>query len=180
MTFNKQLLATILLTAGGFATISSANADSKTSTFGVETTIDASCTIDATAANIGFATIAAGTALQDTSITDIESSAGILVKCSKDAPYIINLKAASNPEGTDGKGTMKGVITDNTDTINYQLNSNIEGVVSPWGNLETNGVTGKGGGVSTPISHLVYATIETTTDVKEDTYKDTITASITY
>ncbi|QOD13554.1 spore coat protein U domain-containing protein [Psychrobacter sp. 28M-43] len=180
MQFNKTLLAVTILTVGGFATISSANADSTESTFGVETTIDASCTIDTTAANISFSTIAAGTALQDASITDQKSGTGILVKCSKDAPYIINLKAASNPDGTDGKGTMKGVLTDNTDTINYQLNAKIEDAITPWGNLETNGVTGTGAGVSTSISHIVYATIESTTDVKEDTYKDVITASITY
>ena len=178
MKLNKNILTAALFTVGGFATVS-ANAAVETSTFGVETIIDASCTIDATSANINFSTIAAGTELTDTTVMNKESSAGISVMCSKAAPYTINLKAASNPEGTTGEGTMKGELTGNTDTITYQLNSNAAGT-APWGNLETNGVSGTGAGVSTAISHLVYATIKSTTDIKEDTYKDVITASITY
>lgn len=177
MQFNKTLMTAALLTVGGFTAMSANAAD--TSDFNITAKIDASCTIDATGANINFATVAADTELTDTTVTNKESSAGILVTCSKAAPYTINLKTASNPESTTGEGTMKGELTGNTDTITYQLNSNAAGTV-PWGSLETNGVTGTGEGVSTAISHLVYATIKSTTDIKEDTYTDTITASVIY
>ncbi|WP_162799514.1 spore coat protein U domain-containing protein [Psychrobacter proteolyticus] len=175
MQFNKTLLAATLLTAGGFAAISSANA-ADTSDFKVTTTIDASCTVDASGANIVFGTIAANTLAEATTISNKASAEGILVTCSKGAPYVIKL-ASAGITSTTGEGKMIGTgVNDNT--ITYQLNSTDTGTA--WGNLESNDVTGTGLGLSTAVPHLVYATITGSTDVKEDTYTDTITASITY
>ena len=177
MTFNKQLLTAAFLTVGGLTAMSSANA-ADSDTFTVTTTIDASCSVVTDAANIDFGTITANTAAADGTITNkITSGTGIAVTCSSGSPYAIKLATLSNPDSTIGEGVLKGTNT-NAQTIAYKLGSTSTGTA--WGSLETNDVTGTGTGLSTPISHLVYASITGSTDVKEDTYTDTITASITY
>ncbi|WP_201525922.1 spore coat protein U domain-containing protein [Psychrobacter frigidicola] len=184
MTFNKTLLTAALLTVGGFTAISSANAaGTETSDFGISTTITSVCSIDAAAAAISFSDIAAGTALEDGSISNQKSAGDISVMCSNGAPYVINLTTLGNSDSTTGEGVMIGT-GDNEDSITYQLNSTLAGdtVWGSTGELGTvgNGVAGTGEGVATPITHSVFATITGITDVKEDTYSDTITASVTY
>lgn len=181
MTFNKNLLAATLITAGGFAAISSANADTTTSELTVSTIIEDSCTVDATNANISFTGIAAGTS--DATIAKKASTAGISVKCSLDSPYVINLTAAGNNTSTTGEGKMVGTGT-NDKFLTYQLYSDADGT-TVWGNTGVlgttgNGVAGIGKGVDSENLHSVYATITSTTDVRQDTYSDKITASVVY
>lgn len=184
MTFNKKLLATTLITAGGFAAISSANASgTETNDFKITTTITSVCTIDASGAAISFTDIAAGT-VSDT-VSNTQSAGNISVQCSAGAPYVINLKAAGNPDSTAGEGKMVGT-NGNTDTLTYKLSSNAEGKI--WGSTGALGddaasgvgVYGTGEGVSKALLHPVYATLVSTTDIKQDTYEDTITASIIF
>lgn len=183
MTFNKTLLTATLLTLGGFAAMSGANAAQVTSTFGVTTNIVPVCTVDAAGAAITFTDVAAGTAVADGSITKKKSAGDIKVMCSKGAPYVINLSTAGNSSSTTGGGVLKGTALNN-DTITYQLYSDVAGA-NVWGNTGTtalvgNGVSGTGTGVSTELTHSVYASITGSTDVKEDTYTDTITATVLY
>ena len=181
MTFNKRLLTAALITAGGLAAMSSANASgTESSDFKITTTIESVCAIDASGAAISFTDIAAGTT--GTDISNKKSAGDISVQCSNDAPYVINLSTTGNSTSTTGEGLMTGTLGD---TIAYQLNSDAEGTA--WGNTGAlgidasgNGIAGSGAGVSTPILHSVYATITGSTDVKQDTYEDTITASIIY
>lgn len=185
MTFNKTLLTAALLTVGGFTAMSSANAaGTQSSNFDITTTITSVCSIDAAAAAIDFSDIAAGTALEDGSISNQKSAGDISVMCSTGAPYVINLSTAGNSGSTTGEGLMSGT-GDNEDTMTYQLSSNVDGTV--WGSTGElgldaagNGVVGTGTGVTSPLTHAVYATITGSTDVKQDTYTDTITASVTY
>lgn len=179
MKFNKNILTAALLTVGGFAAVS-ANAAVETSEFAITTTITAVCAVDATAAAINFTDIAAGTV--GTDISNQQSAGDISVMCSNGAPYVINLSTAGNSASTTGEGVMIGT-SGNDDTITYQLNSTSTGTV--WGSTgelgtEGNGVAGTGIGVTAPILHSVYATITSSTDVKQDTYTDTITASVIY
>jgi spore coat protein U-like protein len=178
MQFKKSLLTATLLTVAGLTAVSSANA-ADSDTFTVTTKIDASCTVDAAGANIAFGSIAANIAAADGTITNKESAAGINVTCSKGAPYVIKLTAAGNNTSTAAEGKMVGT-NGNTDTITYQLNSMTDTVIAAWGSLDANDVAGTGTGLSTAVPHLVYASITGSTDVKEDTYTDTITAAITY
>lgn len=182
MTFNKTLLTAALVTVGGFA-VMSANA-AVSSTFGITTTITSVCTVEAGAAAITFTDIAAGTALADGAISNKKSAGDILVKCSNGAPYIINLATAGNSTSTTGEGKMTGALLTAPDSITYQLYSDPAGA-NVWGNTGVigtvgNGVSGTGKGVSTAIPHSVYASIIGSTDVKKDTYTDTITASVIY
>lgn len=180
MQINKNLFTATLLTIGGFAVVSANAADS--SEFNITTTITAVCDVDASGASISFTDIAAGRTGNE--IGNQQSAGNISVKCSNDAPYIVNLTTAGNADSTTGEGVMIGS-SGNADTITYQLSSDAEGKF--WGSTgalgedaEGNGVAGTGRGVSTPIAHPVYAKITSSTDVKEDTYTDTITASIIY
>ncbi|MEN6671070.1 spore coat protein U domain-containing protein [Psychrobacter sp. B38] len=178
MQFNKTLISAALLTVGGFTAISANAADS--SEFSVTTTITSVCDISASAASISFTDIAAGSTGDE--IGSQQSAGDISVMCSNDAPYVVNLSSAGNADSTTGEGIMTGTLGDK---ITYQLSSNTEG--KAWGNTGTlgtdaegTGVAGIGVGVSTPILHPVYAKITSSTDVKQDTYTDTITASIVY
>lgn len=178
MQLNKNLLKATLLTAAGFAAVSANASGTEQSEFNITTTVTSVCQVEASAAAISFTDIAAGTL--GTDIANKKSSGDISVMCSTDAPYVINLSTAGNSASTTGEGLMIGT---KGDTITYQLNSDAEGKV--WGNTGTlaaagNSVTGIGTGVSTAILHSVYATITGSTDVKQDTYTDTITASVIY
>lgn len=181
MTFNKTLQTATLLALGGFAAMSANAAD--TSEFGITTTITSVCTVDASGATITFTDIAAGTAVENAAISNKQSAGDIKVMCSNGAPYVINLSTAGNSESTTGEGLMTGAVA-SPDSITYQLYSDALGT-KVWGNTGTtelvgNGVSGTGTGVSTELTHSVYASIKSTTDVKQDTYTDTITASIIY
>ena len=181
MQFKKSLMTATLITIGGFTALSANASGTETSEFGITTTITSVCAIDAAAANISFTDIAAGTALADGTISNKKSAGDISVMCSNDAPYVINLTTTGNSDSTLGEGLMTGILGD---TITYQLHSTLAGD-KVWGNTGTlelagNGVDGIGVGVSTPVKHSVYATITGSTDVKQDTYTDTITASVTY
>lgn len=182
MTFNKKLLAATLITAGGFAAISSANAAGTTeaSDFDVTMTVESVCSVDATGANIAFGSQDAGTA--EATVGVKTSGATINVLCSKGAPYIVNL-TPNNVSSTTGAGTMTSVGT--TDTITYELYSDL-GATVPWGNTGTlsalgNGVSGTGAGLSVAATtHSVYAKLTSTTDVKLGSYSDTVSATVTY
>lgn len=185
MTFNKKLLAATLVTAGGFAAMSSAHASgTESSDFNITTTIESVCTIDASGAAISFTEIAAGTT--SSTVSNNQAAGSISVQCSKGAPYVINLTTLGNPTSTTGEGKMVGNTAGNNDTLTYQLNSTAEG--KAWGStgalgddpLVGAGVYGTGTGVSAPLTHNVYATLVGSTDIKQDTYEDTITASITF
>ncbi|SJN29943.1 MULTISPECIES: spore coat protein U domain-containing protein [Psychrobacter] len=180
MQFNKTLMTAALLTIGGFAAISANASGKKESEFTITTTITSVCEVNASAAAISFTDVAAGTL--GTDIANKKSAGDISVKCSNDAPYVINLSSKGNSTSTTGEGLMTGTLGD---TITYQLNSDADGTV--WGNTgalgadaEGNGIAGTGKGVTTPLTHSVYATITGSTDVKQDTYTDTIVASVIY
>ena len=178
MLFKKSVMTAAVFAVSSFAVMSANAADSDT--FTVTTTIDASCSVDATNADVAFGIIAANTAEAATTITNKPStSTGIAVTCSNGAPYVIKLTAAGNNTNTAGAGKMVGT-NGNTDTITYQLNSMTDTVIAAWGSLDSNDVGGTGIGLSNAVPHLVYASITGSTDVKEDTYTDTITAAITY
>lgn len=178
MNIQKSLLTATLLTLGGFAAMTGANASgTQESTFKIETKITSVCTIDASGAAITLTDIAADTAALDTSISN-KTGGDIKVNCSKSTPYTINLKTAGNLTSTTGEGVMKGT-GEKPDTITYKLFSDSTGT-AVWGNTEDNAVKGTGTGLSTQFSHPVYASITGSTDVKQDTYTDTITATVTY
>ena len=107
-------------------------------------------------------------------------STNIGVTCSNTTPYYIGL-APQNVAGTTGAGTMKGT-GGNTNSITYQLYSN-SSLSTVWGNTATttsvgNGVAGTGSGTAQALT--VYAKVTGSTDVKPDTYSDTVQINVNY
>lgn len=171
MTFNKTLLTATMLTLGGFAAMSSANAATNpaTSTFNVTMKVESSCTVT-TAPTISLSTIDAG------GIAPAVGTSSFNVACSKDTPFTISMLPSATD--SDGVGSMKGTLL-NEDTIAYTLTTDADGN-TPWTGLARK--TGVGTGTATNIPFDVYAKV-TTDDfktVKPDTYTETVTVSVAY
>ena len=174
MTFNKKLLAATLITAGGFAAISSANAEGKTAinTFDVTMTVASSCSVIA-GSGISLGSIDAGTS------APVVAGNTFNVACSVGTPYTI----AMLPSGVSsaGIGVMKSAtaseVDGNTDTIAYKLTSDASGETI-W--ADSIGSTGTGTETNQP--HTVYAKVTDTDfkNVKPDVYSETITVSVAY
>lgn len=184
MSFQKSLLTATLLAAASLTAVSNANsAGTATGSFKVNLKIDSVCNAAITndAAGINFGSVNAGTA--EATVGVKSSATAVVVKCSKNAPYIVNLTPASNAgASTTGAGTMAG---QGTDTINYQLYSNAA-ATTVWGNTGTlaligNGVSGTGTGLlATPNTHTVYSKLTSTTDIQLGDYSDTVKVAVTY
>ena len=183
MQFNKSLLTATLLAAVSLTAVSANAAGTATGNFDVKIKIVSACTVDAAtgAQDINFGEVAAGTAITQTSLQSKTSATALSVKCSKGAPYVINLTPSSKK--TDGTGIMTRTSAP-TDTINYQLSSTT-GTYTAWGNTGSlgatgNGVGGTGTGVTKVINHPVYATVTGSTDVTVGDYVDTVNVSVIY
>lgn len=168
----KKILLVSALAALASAAFAATNP--ATATFDVKITVLKACSVVAgTASDITFGS-------QDASATNLESSNTISVTCSKKTPYNIGLTPMSN--STTGAGAMAAQnvapVTGNTDTVAYQLRQATGSTSAVWGNtVGTNTVGGTGNG--TAQSHTVFATVPNA-NVTPDSYKDTVTVSVSY
>lgn len=175
MLFKKTLLASALLALGGFAV--SASGATATGNFSVSLTVNKTCIVNTTAAsNIALAAVNAGA-------TTTISSGDFSVNCSNNTPFFVGL--APGGGGTGGTGTLKGT-AGNPATIAYALYQDASGS-TPWGNTATtssagNGKSGTGGGMAAikAVSFTAYANATGSTDVKPDTYSDTVTINVNF
>ena len=141
--------------------------------FTVQTRVVPSCVINATSdINLG------SHSANQTNILGSNSNA-INTTCTNAAPYYIGLSPSNG--NINGTGVMSSM-SSNTDEISYQLRSETGVTGEIWGNTATstavgNGVANTGTGVSQ--SHTVYVTVPST-DVKPDTYSDTVTIHVNY
>jgi spore coat protein U-like protein len=172
MQVKKSLLTATLFSVASLVTISSATAaDTATGNFNVGLTIESSCKLtEDSASDIDL-----------TSATDgvvKKGNSDISVACSVGTPYTIGF-IAGNDGGAGGIGVLKG-LKEGSVTIGYKLTQDLEGAAA-WGNTAiTNTVAGTGTGKLNAISHPVYVTTTTTTDVIPDTYSDTVDVTVTY
>lgn len=118
-----------------------------------------------------------GRVLSGSPATAISSPNLINVTCTNGTPYNIGLSPSNG--NVEGMGVMKNSAA--TNTIPYQLQSNASG--KAWGNKNVtstnvgNGVAGIGTGIAK--GETVFATVGNT-DVKPDTYSDTVTVHVNY
>lgn len=139
-------------------------------TLPISATVINACTVNALAdANLG--TIAAGAPVSPGSTT-------ISVLCPTGTPYNIGLLPSNGNAG--GAGVMLGTGS-NTDTVGYQLRQT-SGTGAAWGNTATatsvgNGVSGTGTGGNQ--NYTVYASVPNS-NVRPDTYSDTVTVTVNY
>lgn len=165
----KKILLVTALAAIASAAFAANNP--ATATFDVKITVLKACSVVAgTGSDISFGS-------QDASATNLESSNTISVTCSKKTPYNIGLTPKSN--SATGAGAMVPADTvANPDTVAYQLRQATGSTAAAWGNtVGTNTVGGTGDG--TAKSHTVFATVPSA-NVTPDSYKDTVTVSVSY
>lgn len=120
---------------------------------------------------------------------------GLNISCSKNTPFTVALEPQNVPT-SNGKGTMKGLITGNSDVIPYELfqpqvtrgTSAIDFTVAetitptPWG-TGTNALSlaGKGLASAETIKLPVFATVPSNELNKfVDTYQDQVKVTLTY
>lgn len=137
-----------------------------TSTFQVQMTIQASCTIVSTA-TLNFGT-------QGVLIANVDQTSTLQVQCTNTTPYNIGLDAGTGSGATVAVRKM----TNGATTINYSLYSDA-GRTTVWGNtIGTNTVAATGNGASQ--SYTVYGRVPPQTTPAPATYTDTITVTVTY
>ena len=189
-----------------------AAASTSTGTFNVTIKITGTCNAVATStgqtaaittdtpalagADINFGSYTAQTGAVAVSGSNVGgASTGVQVTCSKNTPFTVAM-APTNVTSTTGYGTMNGITSGNTDTINYQLyqptitGSGLSATVGTtassnvWGN--TTGASGNvlsftGKGLTNTISFPVFATIPAgSLDKFVDRYQDQVTVTLTY
>lgn len=141
--------------------------------FIVQATVIKDCKVTTTGA-LDFGSVISGS-----TPTPASSSADLInVTCTKGTPYKIGLSPSNG--NVEGMGVMKNSTA--TDTVPYQLRSTAGIAGKIWGNTATsttvgNGVAGIGNGISK--GEAVFATVANT-DVKPDTYSDTVTVHVNY
>ena len=142
------------------------HAASTTTTFAVQATITATCTINS-ASTLNFGTL--GVLASNT-----DQTSTLQVTCTNTTPYNIGLDVGT------GSGATVAVrkLTSGGATVNYTLYSD-SGRSTLWGNtVSTDTVAGTGNG--TAQSFTVYGRIPTQTTPAPGNYTDTITVTVTY
>ena len=179
MQFKKSLMTATLVTIGGFAAISSANAaGTQAGSFNVNMTVVSACTLSAAplTQDITFGEVAAG----GTATANQTNATALSVMCSTGAPYVVKLTPSNSD--ANGAGVMTGPAP--TDLITYQLHSDLEGTV--WGSTGIlngeagNSVSSVGEGMTAAIEHPVYASVTGSTDVTVGNYTDLVSVSVVY
>ena len=147
-----------------FASVSLAA--TSTSTFTVQVTIAASCTINS-ASTLNFGS-------QGVLIANVDQTSTMQVQCTNTTPYDIGLDAGTGSGATVAVRKM----TSGGATVNYSLYSD-SGRTTVWGNtVGTNTVAATGSGASQ--SYTVYGRVPVQTTPAPATYTDTITVTVTY
>ena len=152
------------------AFISTAHADTATSTFQVQITITKSCSVTSgTPINFGNVAASSPSVIRNTSIS---------VNCSRLTPYTVGLSPSNSNKL--GSGLMSGAIGGNTDKVPYQLAKDADGTVV-WGSEtaagSSNVVSDSGSGGPQPLT--VYAKVANA-NFTPDVYTDTVTVTVTY
>ena len=164
----STLIATAIATMG----MGAAMAATATATFDVLIKINPSCTVTAgSGSNIDFGAVAY-------SATNLSMNNNITVLCTKNTAYTIGLLPASGDTGGAGNMAAQNVAptTGNTDKVPYTLRS-VSATGTAWGNVSGKWVPGTGIGANQTLP--VYATVPSV-NVTPDSYKETVTVTVTY
>jgi spore coat protein U domain-containing protein, fimbrial subunit CupE1/2/3/6 len=164
---HSRLCLTGALTAAYLLqSVSAPFAATTTSTFTVQVTLTASCTINS-ASTLNFGS-------QGVLLANVDQTSTIQVQCTDTTPYNIGLDAGT------GSGATVAVrkLTSGGATVNYSLYSNA-GRTTVWGNtVSTDTVAATGNGAAQ--SYTVYGRVPPQTTPAPGTYTDTITVTVTY
>lgn len=167
MTFTKKLLAVTLLTAGGFAAISSANAATDNGSFDVNLDVTEICEVTSAS---GTQDINLGSHAAGVNVAEASSTTDISVNCSNTTAYNIGLL---------GTGVLTDIVSG--DSVEYTLLKSAGGAV--WGNTGTEvGGTGTGMAANEAKLHKVFASLApgSTNNLTAGSYTDTVAVTVTY
>ncbi|AMM24254.1 Csu type fimbrial protein [Variovorax sp. PAMC 28711] len=147
-----------------------AGADTKTTTFNVLLTIAKACNFTTAASDVNFGS-------QLSTATNVQNLGNLYVTCTKNTAYDIGLGAGTGTGATVSARTMKGLTGGNTDEVPYVLYRESTRS-SNWGaTVGTDTVAGVGNGQEQIVP--VYGTVPSA-NFRADSYKDVITATVTY
>jgi spore coat protein U-like protein len=166
----KQVIGTIsagiLLALAG-----TAQAATKTATFGVSATVAQNCFVGAT--NLAFGTYTGQLS------NDIDSSSDVTVRCTKNAPYTLSLNTGT----TNGSNYVNRLLTNGTDTLQYNLYTTAARD-TVWGDgTGSSTVGGTGTGLANTITHTVYGRLfdnPFNQAAGVGNYTDSVTVTVTY
>ena len=156
-----------LAIAAGLMLMSSAvyGVTTTTTTFSVQMTITASCTI-VSASTLNFGS-------QGVLTANVNQSSTIQVQCTNTTPYTIGLNAGT---GAGATVTVRKM-TSGGATIDYSLYKDA-GHTIVWGDTGAATVSGTGNGASQ--SYTVFGQVPAQTTPAPAAYSDTITVTVTY
>ena len=142
-------------------------AQTATTQFNVQITINAECQINS-AADLNFG----ASGVIDTAV---EATSAIAVQCTNGTPYNIGLNAGQGAGATVAARLMTGP---NSETVTYSLYTDA-GHATVWGNtIGTDTVTGSGTG--SEQSYTVFGQVPTQATPTPGAYNDVITVTLTY
>src|SRR5262249_49171464 len=137
-----------------------------TSTFTVQISITASCTINS-ASTLNFGT-------QGVLTANVDQTSTIQVQCTNTTPYNIGLDAGTGSGATVATRKM----TSGGATVSYTIYSD-SGRTTVWGNtIGTDTVSATGSGAAQ--SYTAYGRVPAQTTPAPGTYTDTVTVTVTY
>jgi spore coat protein U-like protein len=158
------ILASVTIGVLAFAGVS--NATTTTTTFPVQITITASCTINS-ASTHDFGN-------QGVLTANVDQTSTIQVQCTNTTPYNIGLNAGIGTGATVAARKM----TNGANTVTYSLYSD-SGRTTVWGNtVGTDTVAATGNGAAQ--SYTAYGRVPPQTTPTPAVYTDTITVTVTY
>lgn len=175
MQFKKSLMTATLVTIGGFAAMSSANAaepNPAESSFTTKLEVESVCTISAAPLAVDLLNIQAGFAT-----TAITGSTDLTVNCSKGDVATISL-IPSSTASLDGTGTLLGG-EGTLEKVAYKLTS-VSAEGAAWGSTGNTVATAAATDYATDIVNTIYLTVTDDADVTPGTYNDTINVSVAY
>ena len=166
--FTLKNMQRALLAAGLIAATSGALATAVTTTFQVQATVNAQCTI--TAVNLTFPAV-------DPLNSQTDGATTVTVKCTKNSPYTVGLNAGT----TTGSTIAQRLMANGADTMDYNLYTDA-GRSSIWGNSAGSWVSGTGAGMGTAQVLNVYGRVAAgQTNLAVGTFTEpTITVTVTY
>lgn len=145
-------------------------ADTKTTTFAVLLTITKACNFTTAASDVNFGP-------QASTATNVQNLGNLYVTCTRNTPYDIGLSAGTGTGATVSARAMKGLTGGNTDEVPYALYRE-SARSSNWGaTVGTDTVAGVGNGLEQIVP--VYGTVPSA-NFRADSYRDVITATVTY
>jgi spore coat protein U-like protein len=164
MKFSKKSVLTLFAAVVALALTSlPVAASTATTTFAVSATVQATCSVTATALTFGTYSTA-----------QLDNTSTVSVTCTNTTPYTVGLDAGT---ATGATVTTRKMIN-GANTLSYTL-YNDSGRTTNWGNTAaTNWVSGTGNGSAQALT--VYGRIPAAQYVNPVTYNDTITVTVTY